>query len=65
MNCLKCGAKTAVLDSRPFAGTRYRKRKCIKCNNIFWTVEDEADPEEVRELIAYQKAVHRRKQYER
>lgn len=55
MDCLKCGGKTKTIDSRPFAGTRYRKRKCLECNNQFWTVEDEADPNEVRDMLDYLK----------
>lgn len=52
MECPECGYKTSVQDSRPYMGTRYRKRLCVSCGLIFWTVEDIADPAEVAEMEA-------------
>ena len=51
MECPECGYKTSVQDSRPYMGTRYRKRLCVSCGLIFWTVEDIADPAEVEAII--------------
>lgn len=60
MICPRCGRGTRTVDSRPFAGTRYRKRKCEQ-GHIFWTSEEEADMTEVREMLAYIKSETRKK----
>ena len=39
MNCPKCQAKTAVIDSRPHKGTVRRRRKCKKCGHRLTTYE--------------------------
>lgn len=68
MDCRQCGGKTGVVDSRRYMGTIYRKRTCEACNISFWTVEDEADPEEVKDLHRYlnaeKRASNRRKKQE-
>ena len=51
MNCPKCAGKTRTVDSRPFAGTRYRRRLC-DCGYAFWTVEELADVRDVRYMQA-------------
>ena len=60
MNCPKCGGKVSVLEN--FNNTEdneiYRKRKCKKCGNVFYTVEFEADEDEsLRQiLVKYRRA---------
>lgn len=61
MECIKCGGKTKVKESRPFAGTRYRKRLCLKCGKIFWTSEEPASGSEVKEMMAANKMKQRDK----
>lgn len=61
MECTKCEGKTKVVDTRRFAGTQYRKRKCLVCGNIFWTSEEEADPLEIKDLYAYMAAKRSKK----
>lgn len=49
-NCLKCGSKTAVYDSRADEeGNLRRKRKCLKCGARHATVEmlDDLIPDHV------------------
>ena len=36
-------------------GTQFRKRKCKKCNKIFWTQEIEADIDDVRLMYSIKK----------
>lgn len=68
MTCKQCGGKTGVVNSRKYMDTIYRKRTCEACNFSFWTVEDEADPEEVKDLYRYlnakKRASNRRKKQE-
>lgn len=52
MECIKCEGKTKVIDSRAYAGTRYRKRKCRACGCTFWTQEELADINNVRAAIS-------------
>ena len=49
MEC-RCGGNTTVADTRKYMGTVYRKRRCLVCGNLFWTVENEAVPEEIKDL---------------
>lgn len=65
MECPECGYKTRVQDSRPYMGTRYRKRLCVSCGLIFWTVEDIADPAEVAEMEAVKRMGTRDKKGEK
>lgn len=45
MNCPKCKGKLTVCDTVDVEGTNeiYRKRKCLECGHIFFTVEFEVD----------------------
>lgn len=43
MKCPICGGNTEVRDSRPKVDTIYRRRRCVKCNYRFSTVEVEAE----------------------
>ena len=62
MECPQCGCKTKVLDSRPYAGTVYRERKCTECNFRFWTEEIELEKDDmqvIRELRSYMQMKYR------
>lgn len=63
MNCLKCGGKTGVLDSRPSLSKQevIRKRQCKKCGDVFKTFEWVDDSEDLEEEY---REVHRRLQFE-
>ena len=39
MKCVKCGAETAVLGSRPHHGNIRRRRECKKCKYRVFTIE--------------------------
>ena len=39
----ECNGKTAVIDTVKGEDEIYRKRKCLKCGKIFYTVEFEVD----------------------
>jgi hypothetical protein len=39
MNCLQCGGKTRVVDSRMVRGTTKRWRECYVCGFRFYTIE--------------------------
>jgi len=41
MKCPHCGDETrsATIDSRPWANSVYRKRRCAACDNTYTTVE--------------------------
>lgn len=39
MKCTECFGKTKVLESGYYKGAFHRKRKCTKCNKIFYTTE--------------------------
>jgi transcriptional regulator NrdR family protein len=39
MNCLMCGGKTRVLDSRMAGATSRRRRECMECGYRFYTRE--------------------------
>lgn len=41
--CPRCGAGTAVINSRPASGTIKRRRGCFKCHLRFTTFEIVAD----------------------
>lgn len=60
MNCPKCGGEVKVLDNinNTEDNEIYRKRKCKKCGNVFYTVEFEADEDEsLRQiLVKYRRA---------
>jgi len=53
MICPKCKGKTRVVETRFYdiENEIYRRRKCIDCDNSFFTVEFEVEENEVlREL---------------
>ena len=39
MNCIKCGSKSKVYDSRPYNDTIKRRRQCKKCGTRYSTIE--------------------------
>ena len=55
MECPICENKTKTVDSRPWSGIRYRKRRCDACGETFWTVEhicSNDDLKDVREMLS-------------
>ena len=66
MECPICENRTKTIDSRPWLGTRYRKRECLECGARFWTIEqycDEEDMKDVRDLLAYERMKVRDKKW--
>ena len=62
MQCPKCDGKTKVIDSRPYIGGVYRKRKCTLCNYQFYTEEfPTEDVASVRSCMAHHRAEARAK----
>ena len=62
MECLNCDdGIMRVTDTRAFAGTVYRKRRCKACGYTVWTEEVEADKRGLNAMFAYE----RRKERER
>lgn len=39
MNCIKCGNKSKVYDSRPHKDSVKRHRQCLKCGHRYATLE--------------------------
>ena len=39
MNCIKCGAKSRVYESRPENETMMRRRECLTCKTRYQTIE--------------------------
>jgi|TARA_E500000318_G_C3508467_1_gene191341 transcriptional regulator NrdR family protein len=39
VNCIKCGKKSKVYNSRPHQNTIKRHRKCLKCGHKYATLE--------------------------
>ena len=39
MKCPRCGGDTCVKNTRVRRDERWRRRRCLKCNKDFWTVE--------------------------
>ena len=39
MNCIKCGKKSKVYNSRPHQSTIKRNRECLKCGHRYATLE--------------------------
>jgi transcriptional regulator NrdR family protein len=54
MTCPVCGEKSLVKDSRGDCEVTYRKRVCVECEHIFYTVErEERDTKwDYRECVA-------------
>lgn len=64
MNCSICNSNTMVVNTINGGYVTYRRRKCLNCNNSFYTIEceaDEADLEDIRFLIAKKKRNQRNK----
>lgn len=60
MNCPKCDAETAVIDSRSALGTVRRRRQCEACGHRFTTREvNQEDWEALREAVR-RAELHRR-----
>lgn len=43
MTCLDCDGETKVVDTVPYDGVVFRRRKCVKCGLSFGTMEDVCD----------------------
>lgn len=60
MECLNCDdGIMRVTDTRAFAGTVYRKRRCKACGYTVWTEEIEADKQGLNDMFAYMRMVDR------
>ena len=56
MNCADCGSsKLAVYDTRHVGAHVVRKRKCVSCNEKFYTLESYMSEEELEEIEAIRK----------
>lgn len=51
MNCPVCNSETKVMDSARGCEAVYRRRKCLQCDKLIFTVEIEADAFEVRNTM--------------
>ena len=65
MECPECGNSTKVIDSRKVELNVFRKRKCGKCNHIFYTEEVEISLEEADIYMAALKREYRKKKMEK
>ena len=66
MTCPKCGFKTAVVDTANLDVIIYRKRKCCKCNNIFYSIEQDTNKDEAeREIKNYRNERKKQRRKER
>lgn len=62
MECLNCDGKTKVEDSICYAGSVYRRRKCLECGFAYWTEELEViDHKIITEAQRYKKTQNKRK----
>lgn len=59
MECEECEVKAVVVDTRHCLGNQYRKRKCLECGKTFWTMEIEAEPDDVRLMLSIEKMKYR------
>lgn len=48
VKCVKCGAETAVLGSRPHHGNIRRRRECKQCKHRIFTIEVLEEPKAVK-----------------
>lgn len=48
VKCVKCGAETAVLGSRPHHGNIRRRRECKQCKYRVFTIEVIEEPKAVK-----------------
>lgn len=56
MNCADCGSpKLAVYDTRHVHNYVVRKRKCLSCNEKFYTIETYMSEEDLLEIEAIKK----------
>jgi transcriptional regulator NrdR family protein len=51
MTCLYCGGKTKVMDSASSTEEVVRRRKCLECGKLFFTVERDISTNEGRRLL--------------
>jgi transcriptional regulator NrdR family protein len=59
MNCADCGSnKLAVYDTRHVGAHVVRKRKCVSCNEKFYTIESYMSEEELEEIEVIRKEEH-------
>lgn len=42
MNCPECGGKVVTIDTKHDSDSIQRKKKCVSCQNIFFTSEIES-----------------------
>ena len=52
MDCPNCNGLMKVVDSRTFNGEVIRRRKCIQCKTVLWTIERVSDTTECMDKIA-------------
>lgn len=52
MDCPKCKGLMKVVDSRTLNGEVIRRRKCIQCKNVMFTIERVSDTTECMDKIA-------------
>lgn len=56
MNCADCGSsKLSIYDSRHIGSHVVRKRKCLSCEEKFYTIESYMSEEELAEIEAIKK----------
>lgn len=60
MNCPICGGKSKVVDTGIYSDMIVRKRKCLECNDCFFTMEvDFDDKAKARYLLNKSRMEHR------
>ena len=65
MNCPECDGKTKVVDGGSYIGIYIRRRRCMSCNKLFYTIEEETDDiSTIRSWLSHVKAEHRNKKKE-
>lgn len=56
MNCADCGSsKLTVYDTRHVGAHVVRKRRCVSCNEKFYTIESYMSEEELEEIEVIRK----------
>ena len=61
MECPECKSKTKVLQTHKYAGTVYKKRKCLKCDFVYYTKKIDNDKLVLKEVFSYCKKMFRNK----
>lgn len=51
MTCPICNGDTKVMDTARNEEAVYRRRKCLLCDRLIFTIELEADADEVRNTM--------------